>query len=332
MASNTFGTMILSGVLLALLAACGEAVPAPTTSSTGAAASVAPPSASVVAASTSSIAPVPSSAPASSSSSQPAAPSAAASARQSGSSVSASAAAAQPPMTVQVVAVANVGNILADPRGMALYTYDKDQKGVSNCSDTCALTWPPLIAFGPSYGPRELSGVFDVITRGDGKKQITWNGMPLYTYSADTKPGETKGNGFGGAWHIVSAGSAAVPSVISASAAAAAPTTVQVMTDPKLGKILLDPRGMTLYTYDKDQKGVSNCTDACALTWPPLIAFGPSFGPPGVSGALDVISRADGKKQVTWNGLPLYTYSQDTQPSDTRGNGFGGVWKVVPAA
>jgi len=237
-------------------------------------------------------------------------------------------------MTVQVVAVANLGNILADPRGMALYTSDKDQKGVSNCSDACALTWPPLIAFGPSYGPRELSGVFDVMTRADTKKQITWNGMPLYTYSGDTKPGETKGNGVaGGAWHFVpAAGSGAGPAIISASAAAAAPTTVQVMTDAKLGKILLDPRGMTLYTYGQDQKGVSNCSDACALTWPPLIAFGSSFGPPGVSGALDVISRTDGKKQITWNGTPLYTYSQDTKPGDTSGNGVGGVWKVVPAA
>jgi len=47
---------------------------------------------------------------------------------------------------------------------------------------------------------------------------------------------------------------------------------------------------------------------------------------------LDVMTRADGKKQITWNGMPLYTYSQDAKPGETGGNGVGGVWQVVPAA
>ena len=213
---------------------------------------------------------------------------------------------------------------------MTLYVYNNDTKGVSTCNDACSVTWPPLVAFGPSVGPAGVTGVLDVMTRTDGKKQITWNGAPLYTFSGDTKPGESTGSGIAeGAWRVVTATrTGAVPSSVPASG----PTTVQVTTDPKLGKILADPRGMTLYTNKHDQKGVSNCGDACSLTWPPLLAFGPSYGPPGVSGVLDVMTRTDGKKQITWNGMPLYTYSKDAKPGETVGNGVGAVWQVVPAA
>jgi len=216
---------------------------------------------------------------------------------------------------------------------MTLYTYAQDQKGLSSCFDACALTWPPLVAFGATVSPSGVTGALDVMTRTDGKKQLTWNGAPLYTYSGDTKPGETNGNGVaGGAWHVVAATSTAATSSSVSASTAAAPTTVQVMTDAKLGKILADPRGMTLYTTSKDEQAVSSCVDACSLSWPPLIAFGPTYGPAGVTGVLDVMTRIDGKKQITWNGLPLYTYSQDAKPGQTLGEGVGTVWHVVPAA
>lgn len=106
---------------------------------------------------------------------------------------------------------------------------------------------------------------------------------------------------------------------------------MQVVTNGQFGKILADPRGFTLYQNSQDQKNVSTCNDQCALLWPPVVAFGQSYGPPGVTGVLDVMDRQDGKKQLTWNGLPLYTYSKDTKPGDTTGNGVGGMWKVVLA-
>ena len=74
-----------------------------------------------------------------------------------------------------------------------------------------------------------------------------------------------------------------------------------------------------------------NCVDACSLIWPPLLAFGQSYGPPAVSGVLDIMTRTDGKKQITWNGLPLYTYSKDATPGEAAGNGVGTAWQVVPA-
>src|SRR5437879_5201012 len=92
--------------------------------------------------------------------------------------------------------------------------------------------------------------------------------------------------------------------------------TVQVANNSSLGEmILVNAQGMTLYRYDKDTAGTSNCTGSCASVSPPLTAVGGTpTGGPGVTGKLATISRADGTKQVTYNGASLYTFQQDTKP------------------
>jgi predicted lipoprotein with Yx(FWY)xxD motif len=93
--------------------------------------------------------------------------------------------------------------VLTDAAGKSLYTFDNDSAGKSNCADTCAQTWPPL-TFSGSGKPTGAENL-DVITRDDGAKQVTWNGKPLYTYSGDTKAGDTNGDGIGGKWHLAKA-------------------------------------------------------------------------------------------------------------------------------
>jgi predicted lipoprotein with Yx(FWY)xxD motif len=99
----------------------------------------------------------------------------------------------------------------------------------------------------------------------------------------------------------------------------------------KLGKVLANPHGMTVYYYtaDKPGSGVSNCTGSCATAWPPVIA--PVRGPAGVSlpGAIGYIVRANGQHQVTVNGYPIYRYAGDTAPGDVNGNGISGMWHVI---
>jgi predicted lipoprotein with Yx(FWY)xxD motif len=88
-------------------------------------------------------------------------------------------------------------NYLTDEKGMTLYTYSKDTKGVSNCSGTCIKNWP-------AYGPTTLPAVstlptnVTVITRSDKTLQYAWNGMPLYYFASDTKAGDVTGDGVGG--------------------------------------------------------------------------------------------------------------------------------------
>ncbi len=114
-------------------------------------------------------------------------------------------------------------------------------------------------------------------------------------------------------------------------AMAATDATVQVSKDAKLGDILTDSKGMTLYQFAKDQANVSNCSGGCATAWPPLVVAAgqaPTAGD-GVTGKLDVITRQDGSLQVTYNGLPLYFFASDSKPGDTNGQGVGGVWSIV---
>jgi predicted lipoprotein with Yx(FWY)xxD motif len=87
---------------------------------------------------------------------------------------------------------------------------------------------------------------------------------------------------------------------------------------------LVDSHGMTVYVYDVDQPGVSNCYDGCARAWPPVPAVTAPQGP------YSIITRKDGSTQLAYDNRPLYTYVGDSQPGDTTGDGLGGVWHIVP--
>lgn len=105
--------------------------------------------------------------------------------------------------------------------------------------------------------------------------------------------------------------------------------TLKVEQNIALGKFLVAANGMTLYLKKDDSPGKSTCSGACVLSWPPLTTTGKLVAGEGVSGKVDTIKRADGKKQVTYNGMPLYFWTGDKKAGDTTGNGFKGIWSVV---
>ena len=92
-----------------------------------------------------------------------------------------------------------VGTVLADAKGMTVYTYDKDTKGASNCNGECAEYWPPVKATAADKPVGDLT----IIKRTDGTLQWTDGGKPLYTFVSDKKPGDVTGNNKNGVWHIV---------------------------------------------------------------------------------------------------------------------------------
>ncbi|WP_354639254.1 hypothetical protein [Kitasatospora camelliae] len=99
-----------------------------------------------------------------------------------------------------------------------------------------------------------------------------------------------------------------------------------------LGAIVTDNEGRTLYRFDKDtaKPPVSNCNGACATTWPPVMAGDSAPELKGIDKALvSTVTRADGSKQVTLNGWPVYRYAPDTKPGDTKGQGVNGTWFVI---
>jgi predicted lipoprotein with Yx(FWY)xxD motif len=104
----------------------------------------------------------------------------------------------------------------------------------------------------------------------------------------------------------------------------------------KLGRILVDGRGRSLYLFQKDRAGRSSCDGACAMAWPPLIASGkPRAGAGAKASLLGRTKRKDGRWQVTYNRHPLYTFVQDTKKGQTNGEGvdaFGAEWDAVSPA
>jgi predicted lipoprotein with Yx(FWY)xxD motif len=98
------------------------------------------------------------------------------------------------------VASSGLGDILVDSKGMTLYIWDNDTTaGKSNCLGACADAWPPLMASGtPTYGTGLTASMFTTVTRDDGSMQLAVNGKPLYHWAADTKAGDTTGQGVNG--------------------------------------------------------------------------------------------------------------------------------------
>ncbi len=119
--------------------------------------------------------------------------------------------------------------------------------------------------------------------------------------------------------------SAAVAVLSACASSSMAPKDAGITHDTALGKVLADANGKTLYTYDKDEPGISHCYGLCAVIWPPAAAG------EGVSGkdGFTVIPREGGSHQWAYRGKPLYIYISDGQPGDVEGDGVDGVWHVA---
>lgn len=104
------------------------------------------------------------------------------------------------------------------------------------------------------------------------------------------------------------------------------------VADTRLGNILVDGEGHTLYLYVKDRETKSACRGSCAKVWPPAIVSGtPRAGPGVAADKLTTTRRPDHRRQIVYNGHPLYTLTADVRPGDINGEGFLGTWYVISA-
>jgi predicted lipoprotein with Yx(FWY)xxD motif len=125
------------------------------------------------------------------------------------------------------------------------------------------------------------------------------------------------------------------------SSAVAQETTIVVVgyvQHPDLGTFLTDTAGITLYTWvgDTQSAGTSNCYEACAAAWPPMLVdapIGTALMNNRAPSSFSAIIRTDMTYQLTYEGWPLYSFVRDMVPGDVNGEGsmgFGGRWSIVP--
>jgi predicted lipoprotein with Yx(FWY)xxD motif len=147
--------------------------------------------------------------------------------------------------------------------------------------------------------------------------------------SNSASPGSSSGGG-GGLYGNSS------PSQSKAAAPAVSGTALAVRST-SLVKILTDGRGFTVYAFDADKGTTSACSGACATAWPPVKATGttPHVGTGVTQSLVGQATRADGTRQLTYNGRPLYLFQGDSAPGSTSGDGsqaFGARWDALTAS
>jgi len=128
-----------------------------------------------------------------------------------GASAAASASASSSGTALKTATIGGV-TVLTSAKGFTLYSFAPDTATTSNCNGACATYWPPVK--GPATAGSGVTGTLTTIKRSDGSMQAAYDGHPLYTYAADTAPGQAKGNGLnlsGGVWHEVTASGGAAP-------------------------------------------------------------------------------------------------------------------------
>jgi predicted lipoprotein with Yx(FWY)xxD motif len=100
----------------------------------------------------------------------------------------------------------------------------------------------------------------------------------------------------------------------------------QLTADTAIGKVIVNEKRMTLYTFDKDAGGKSMCNGPCAENWLPMMAT--ASGQPWEDWT--IVGRDDGTRMWAYKGKPLYTWKNDKAPGDTTGDGFNnGLWHVA---
>jgi predicted lipoprotein with Yx(FWY)xxD motif len=227
-------------------------------------------------------------------------------------------ASAQDGDTVGIGNNSDLGSFLVSSNGTTLYTFANDEPGVSNCIGQCLELWPAYTVDSAEVSTSvDIGGELGTIARDDGSLQVTFNNQPLYVYSGDAAPGDVTGQGVGNVWFVVPVSG---PVVLAAD-------------NEELGSILTGANGFTLYTFDNDTLGVSNCQGGCRESWPALTVSADTAlaAGDGVQGILGSIPQEDGSLHVTYYGQPLYFFSGDENAGDTNGQGAGDVWFVGTA-
>jgi predicted lipoprotein with Yx(FWY)xxD motif len=218
----------------------------------------------------------------------------------------------------------------------SVYTLSFDPKRKTTCLGSCSGVWPPVLTRSPAVAGTGVSQrALGTVRRPDGSLQVSYRGHPLYWFAFDLGAGAPAGLTNGeyfidpfafGVWYTTLPNGTPNPGTTTVGSESAAGAKILAIT---AGFLHITA---TLYAFSADTHTSSKCTGRCALIWPPVLTTTPPAATGDANDAkLGTIRRADGTFQVTYNGHPLYFFSQALDNS-TAGNGinaFGGTFKIV---
>ena len=249
--------------------------------------------------------------------------------------VGAAASARKTAPVLQAMNVPKYPGVLGNAKSRSLYLLTDEKGAKLHCTGGCLSFWFPLYvakASRPSIG-RGVTGKLGMVARKLSKKvtkyQLTYNSYPVYTFSGDTGPKQSKGEHFkfetGVYWYLVRASA-----TTAARTPVTKPTSAPVLQDinvPNYPGVLANSRKFSLYVLTAEVGAKLRCSGQCLSFWFPLyVAKGshPSIGR-GVKGKVGTVARKLSatltKYQVTYNSYPVYVYSGDTGPEQSNGEG-----------
>ncbi|MER5933594.1 SCO0930 family lipoprotein [Streptomyces sp. NPDC002054] len=229
-----------------------------------------------------------------------------------------------------------LGTVATDSKGFTLYRFDNDtaEPPTSACDGDCARAWPPVPAAGASAAGGIDADLLGEVGRPDGSRQLTIAGWPVYRYAKDVKAGDTLGEGVGNTWHAFAPDgkkAADQQNEEKEEKEEKDAPELRVTRNAELGNIITDGTGMTLYRFDKDSAWPMKigCVGACLNTWKPAEPVDRTKVS-GIAGKLvGTVRRPDGSEQLTVDCWPVYRFTGDKQPGDTKGHALQGLWFAV---
>lgn len=236
-----------------------------------------------------------------------------------------------------------LGTHIVDKKGRSLYFFASDANGLSNCTGGCLTNWKPLSVDSTSgvYDTGLSATDFSTVTLASGVKQLAYKGWLLYYYTPADVPeaaGLTSGEGIGGVWFVAKPDYSIM--IANHQLTGANGTNYLANYTPGDGRSIYftDARGNTLYSFSRDSSMNNNFTlpdFSNNAVWP-LYENTAIVVPSTLNKNLFAVLDVFGKKQLTWNGWPLYYYGPDNM---TRGSNkgitipstqpVGSIWRVV---
>jgi predicted lipoprotein with Yx(FWY)xxD motif len=238
--------------------------------------------------------------------------------------------------TLKSVNPPNYAGVLGTSASRTLYVLSTEKSAKLHCTKSCLSTWVPLevktavthVSIGSG-----VKGKIAFVTRTSVLKQVTYKGYPLYTYKGDTKANEVNGEAVvseGGTWYLARAAA-------KTSSATEVRPLLQSASAAPYQSVLAASSNDSLYLLSVEVGAVIKCGAGCTSVWLPLLVTSSTtkiaLGA-GVKGKIGFVARSSTMDQVTFNSYPVYTYTGDSGPGQSNGEGIvadGGTWYLLHA-